>query len=282
MPVQWAENRVKENRDVESVWPYGFGEPSLHPHLSEIIQALKRENQVVSLSTNATTLSQARAATLLATDLDYLIIAIDGSSRATYEANRYPATFDAVEARVNELLREKLRKESRTHVTVQMVRMKNNAHEADRFVRRWQRPGVDVVRVRDDLSGAAEPGVAMDVRAEGKVKKRRPCFFLWRGPLFVQASGNVIPCPYYHGEGAVGSLQSHSSRDVWQSKALERMRKAHIDGDLSDYPVCAACPRLQPMRLLAVISFFITTWHIRRIFPYLEHFQRWCGIKAFE
>jgi hypothetical protein len=63
---------------------------------------------------------------------------------------------------------------------------------------------------------------------------------------------------------------------------MRLLRAAHLAGTLSDYPVCSRCPRHQPSRTLAALSFFVTTDHIRRIFPRLEDFQRRLDLRLFE
>jgi radical SAM protein with 4Fe4S-binding SPASM domain len=211
--------------------------------------------------------------------VDYLILPVDGADDHTYETNRYPAVFDEVESRIEFFLGLKHRLRSRLHVTVQMIRMRNNLDQIGTFRRKWRREGIDVVRVRDDLSGNYhEPPLHL----RSAPRSRRPCFFLWRGPLFVQAAGTVIPCPYYHGTPPVGDLRHQTAREVWASEPMRKLRAAHVKGDLSQYPICKRCPRYQPHPLLGALSFFVTTWHIRRVFPVLENLQRRIGRKFFE
>jgi len=63
---------------------------------------------------------------------------------------------------------------------------------------------------------------------------------------------------------------------------MKALRTAHLKGDLSAYPICQRCPRHKPAWLLACVSFFVNTHHIRRVFPKLEDIQRQLGLKLFE
>jgi MoaA/NifB/PqqE/SkfB family radical SAM enzyme len=267
---------VRGHPEVEAIWPYGFGEPLLHTEIYDFIRYARLHNKTVSLSTNATLLDEERANQLLDSGLDYLILPVDGVSDETYGQNRYPAQLSEVEARIDQFLKKKLARKSLLHVTVQMIRMKNNAGDVHAFRKKWRRPGVDSVRVRDDLSGLS--GISQK-RAQ---REHRPCFFLWRGPLFVQASGKMIPCPYYHGAEPFGDLKRQTALEAWNSEPMTNLRQAHVRGDVSKYPICARCPRYQPHPVLACVSFIVSTHHIRRFFPRLEDIQRLFGWKLFE
>lgn len=270
---------IERHPAVESVWPYGFGEPLLHPHIFEFIAIAKNSGKTVCLSTNATLLDPARNRELLASKLDYLILAVDGASNASYSVNRYPASLEDTEQRIEELLTEKLNRRSKLHVTVQMVLLRTNAQDVHAFRRRWSRSGVDAVRVRNDLSGL--PGFSMR-GTQRRLSLKRPCYFLWRGPMFVQAAGTLFPCPYYHGSMPFGDLRQQGGLEAWNSMAMQALRSAHSRGELSDYPVCMRCPRHQPHLLIACMSFYATSHHIRRWIPRLERLQHWLGITLFE
>jgi MoaA/NifB/PqqE/SkfB family radical SAM enzyme len=279
MTFDFFRSIIGSHPGVECIWPHGFGEPLLHQGIFDFIRFAKSVGKTVSLSTNISLLDETAGAELIGSRLDYLVLPIDGTTAATYASNRNAAALVDIEARVERLLALKAARGSKLHITVQMVRMRNNAHEIDAFRRRWQRPGVNSIRVRDDLSGL--PGV----RIEGKQARPsvdRPCFYLWRGPLFVQSRGTIIPCPYYHGAEPYGDLRSQHVAEAWNSGPMRAIRDAHRRGDLSNYPVCARCPRHQPHRALAATSFFVTTHHIRRVIPRLEDFQRRFGWKFVE
>lgn len=278
MRLGFFKQLIDRHERLEAVWPYGFGEPLLNPGIFEMIRYAKQNGKTVCLSTNATLLNSERATSLLASGLDYLILAVDGTD-AIYTQNRYPADLSEVEKRIEDFLVLKMEKGSPIHVTVQMVRMMNNRDQVRRFRSRWKRAGVDEIRVRDDLSGI--PGITVDVsRRHHQI--RRPCFFLWRGPFFVEASGTVIPCPYYHGSDPFAEVRDHSALEAWNAPGMKALRAAHLAGDLTAYPICQRCPRYQPAWLLACISFFVNTYHIRRVFPKLEDIQRQLGMKLFE
>lgn len=272
MSFDFFQHLLEANHSPQALWPYGFGEPLMHPHLFQFIRYAKQKQMVVSLSTNGTLLTEHAAQELIDSKLDYLILAFDGATSETYARYRRGANFQAVRHNIERLLTVKAKHNSRLHITVQMIRMQDNSAEIDAFKQVWKKDGVDCVRIREDLSATNTP----------RLPQRRPCFFLWRGPLFVQAGGTVIPCPYYHGSEPFGDLNSQTVDDVWNSKRFADLRNAHLAGDVSKFPTCARCPRYQPHPMLAASSFFITTKHIRRFLPAAEELQRRLGWKMFE
>ena len=276
MDLQFIYRLFERNPPPNALWPYGYGEPSLYPWLFDVIRHAKTRGVVVSLSTNATTLNEHAGNELLACGLDYLIIAFDGATSETYERYRKGASFDSVKSKVNRFLAKKLSSDSALHVTVQMILMDGTSKETAAFRHMWQKPGVDCVRIREDLLKADSNNNHCNHQ------KPRPCFFLWRGPLFIQAGGSVIPCPYYHGAEPFGDLRTQTVAEVWNSPKMDQLRKAHLVGDLSSYPLCASCPRYQPHAVLAAASFFINTNGIRRLLPLAERIQQRLNRRLFE
>ena len=276
MDLAFIKKLLDDNPGLESIWPYGYGESFLHPDLFEIIRYAKTKRIVVSLSTNGTLLTTDNTKRLIESGLDYMILAIDGATAATYERYRYGARFERVVANVERLLALKNHSRTEMHVTVQMIRMEGNEAEIDQFRRMWKRKGVDCVRVRQDLT-RKPAGLPSHFRGA-----HRPCFFLWRGPAFIQAAGTLLPCPYYHGSEPFGDLRSQSMAEAWNSEKMVRLRDAHLRGDLTEFPVCAGCPRYQPNAALASASFFATTDNIRRWLPLIEDIQRRTAVTIVE
>ena len=277
MDHRFIHDLFEHNPPPTALWPYGYGEPLMYPHVFEVIRHAKRKGMVVSLSTNGTYLTETVGRELLSTGLDYLILAFDGATSKTFSKFRKGADFNQVKANADRFIDLKVENKSPLHLTVQMILMRGTAHEVSAFKKLWTRSGVDCVRIREDLMkyrNATKP--------EETSPPHRPCFFLWRGPLFVQAGGTMIPCPYYHGSKPFADLRSSTVDEAWNSDKMVELRQAHVTGDLSRFPICAACPRHQPNRMLAAASFFIGTRSIRRYLPILETIQTRLGLKLFE
>jgi MoaA/NifB/PqqE/SkfB family radical SAM enzyme len=89
------------DRILDQVGPYlfqcqlfGQGEPLMNWKLTrEIIARTHARNIFTMISTNATLITALKAEELVASDLDHLVVAIDGMTQGPYETYRVGATF---------------------------------------------------------------------------------------------------------------------------------------------------------------------------------------------
>jgi radical SAM protein with 4Fe4S-binding SPASM domain len=265
---------------VEFIWPYGIGEPLIHPHIFEMIRTAKEAGIRTGLSTNATLIDGDRADRLLDCGLDYLILAFDGASKETYEKYRLGATFEKTRENALAFLARKNARGSRIHVVVQMVLLKENTCEISEYRRLWSIPGVNEIRFKRD-----------EIRIEGSMipepdQKRRPrhnpCHMLWRGPLYVRYDGLAYPCCYMYDEPPIGDLKTQGLMEVWNSPAMVELRKAHIDGDVSRYPACTTCQAVRPSRPVFYGSLALDSLTVRKAVPAMEKLSRFYNVGVFE
>src|SRR5436190_20987100 len=112
---------VQDCKDyVEFIWPYGIGEPMIHPKIFEMISITRDAGIRTGMSTNATLLEDRRADQLLDSGLDYVIFAFDGASKETYEKYRTGATFEKTRENILGFLEKKLAQKSSMYVVLQM------------------------------------------------------------------------------------------------------------------------------------------------------------------
>jgi len=151
---------------------------------------------------------------------------------------------------------------------VQMIRMEKNAGEVDDFLKFWTAvEGVDQVRIKEDETNMMRP----DAGHEGSAWKH-PCHYLWRGPMYVKQDGNVWACcqSYIMGGGPVGSLETTSLEDVWNSAEMVRMRRLHVSGRAGEIDVCAKCCTTIPHPVLVLGSLVLHGKTVRRLLPVVE------------
>src|SRR5689334_5156233 len=215
------------------MWPYGIGEPMIHPNIFEMIRITHDAGIRTGMSTNATLLDEKRADMLLDSGLDYVILAFDGATKESYEKYRIGATFEKTRANILAFLDKKIERKSKIYVVLQMVMLKDNSHEVDAYRKLWSIPGVDEIRFKRDeirIDGSRIP------HTEFKTRRRNPCHLLWRGPLYVRYDGLAFPCCYMYDEPPVGDLKKQSVMEVWNSTEMVKLREAHLKGDVSNYP----------------------------------------------
>ena len=264
---------------VEFIWPYGIGEPMIHPNIFEMIRLTREAGIRTGMSTNATLMDDRRADLLLDSGLDYVILAFDGATKETYEKYRVGAVFEKTRENILNFLRRKLDRKSPIYVVLQMVLLKENVHEIDAYRKLWSIPGVDEVRFKRDEVQIEGTKIA-DV--EFKSQRRHPCHLLWRGPMYVRYDGLAYPCCYMWEQPPVGDLKKQSVMEAWNSEAMVRLREAHLKGDLSAYPVCQTCQAARPSPVAFYGSLMLNSLAVRKAVPAMEKLARFYNIGILE
>jgi radical SAM protein with 4Fe4S-binding SPASM domain len=165
------------------------------------------------------------------------------------------------------------------YIVLQMVLLKENAREIDAYRKLWSVPGVDEIRFKRDeiqIDGSKIEGV------EFKDQRRNPCHLLWRGPLYVRYDGMAFPCCYMWKEPPVGNLKTQSVMEVWNSERMVNLRKAHLKGDVSEYPACQTCQAARPSRTAFYGSLAFNSLTVRKAVPAMEKLARFYKVRIFE
>lgn len=280
MDLELYKRIVQDCKDyVEFIWPYGIGEPMIHPNIFEMIRISKDAGVRTGMSTNATLLDDKRAGMLLDAGIDYLVLAFDGATKETYEKYRLGATFEKTRENILGFLQKKLERNSPVYVVVQMVLLKENEREIEAYKKMWSIPGVDEVRFKRDeiqISGSKIDHV------EFKGLRRNPCHLLWRGPLYVRYDGLVYPCCYMYDEPPIGDLKKQSVMEVWNGPEMVKLREAHLKGDLSEYPVCQTCQAARPSLAAMYGSLMLDSFTVRKAVPAMEKLAKFYNLRVFE
>jgi MoaA/NifB/PqqE/SkfB family radical SAM enzyme len=280
MNLELYKKIIEDCKDyVEFVWPYGIGEPMIHPNLFEMIRITADAGIRTGMSTNATLMEDKRADMLLDSGLDYVILAFDGATKETYEKYRTGATFEKTRANILNFLQRKIDRKSKIYVVMQMVLLKENTPEIDAYRKMWSIPGVDEIRFKRDeiqIDGSRIP----DDKLKGQ--RRNPCHLLWRGPLYVRYDGLAYPCCYMYDEPPVGDLKKQSVMEVWNSPEMVRLREAHLTGDVSDYPLCQTCQAARPSLPALYGSLILNSLTVRKAVPAMEKLAKFYNIGVFE
>jgi pyruvate-formate lyase-activating enzyme len=247
---------------VGSAVLHSWGEPLMHPDLFEMIRYGKRAGIRMETSTNITLLNAERAREILDAGLDVLYLAMDGVTKATYEAVRVNAKWDKSLRNIERFLELKTRAGAETKMVMQIIAMKETRAEVDEFVRRWDRAGVDQVNVKhldtwgdqvDEITERADDADAMPM-------KRVPCPNLWyHGYVFWD--GTLVSCERdFDTKTPLGNVRD-GVLAAWNGPGMQELRRMHRDGNFAA-PACAKCTEWswwQP-----------TVWHSKGTAPKVE------------
>jgi len=212
------------------------GEPLLHPDLPKMVKYAKEKGILeVQFNTNGLVLSEQKSEELIKAGLDKIIFSVDGATKETYEKIRTGSNFDTVVNNIKRLVdlrdRNGLKKPL---VRVQMVKMEENKHEVEQFIKMW----INVVN-RVAITIRREPYI----KGVGFTKKLAhfPCHQIWQRMVVWWTGETFMCCGDWHGEYPLGDANRNSLHDLWHSDKYNHVRHLHTSGKLEELPICARC-----------------------------------------
>lgn len=248
---------------AELIYLHGLGEPLLHPKIFEFIKYAKKKGLRVGISTNAMLLDKTKSRKLLDSDIDYVILAMDGATKETYEKIRVGGKFEQVEQNIRQFLQLKKERKRKPFTVIQFITMAENEKEVGLFLKKWKGKGANVVRIK--------PKIALkDKDKKGKVKVTPYCFHIFRS-LNVYWNGTVAPCcEDVHGRYLLGNVKKESLKELWNSKKMQNLRKKNFQGKREQINICRTCLYPQPTISQAIGILAIDHLTLKKILPRIE------------
>ncbi len=218
-----------------------FGEPLLHPKLTEMIRYAKSQNiYKVFFTTNATLLTEEKAEDIIKSGLDSIDFSIDGGTKETYEKIRKGAKFEEV---VNNIVRfKKIRDRlgsSTPRMCLHTLLMNETKDEMKLVFDRWS-DIVDEIHIMPvaQYGNMEDHGFIDPSEVDGALG---PCTSL-ANPLLVFWDGTVtLCCADINGELAIGNILEESMSKIWKNKKMQRVLELHQRKDFSMLPICTNC-----------------------------------------
>jgi MoaA/NifB/PqqE/SkfB family radical SAM enzyme len=214
---------------------YLSGEPLLHYDCFAMVSELSRLGLKTSLSTNGTRLGRC-VDEILDSQLDELIIALDGAERQTYERYRIGADFDSVVDNIRRLvIAKRALNLHRPRIVLQCLVTRDTEPELGAVQELARDLGVDALSFISASLGThhtdaatrrllAERFLPQDasfcryersLKGDYVLKWKRPYCPLWRLPVILW-NGDVTACCFDHdGIEVYGNVLERSFRDVW-------------------------------------------------------------------
>lgn len=254
---------------LENVSLNGYGEPLLHPRLTEFIEIAHRHGAGVSISTNCTLLDETRGQAILKAGIDHVTLAIDGIASDQYEAVRVGGRFDKVLANARRFLELKRDLGKRTFAVVQCIAMVETKDELRSVHRFWRDQRYDAIRIRQLTHTGDTCGDEQFRNAP------TPCYWLWTEPMLL-ADGRLVPCCQdVNGVLTLGNVGDQPLDEIWSGKKARKLREMHAAGRRRDIPFCRNCNMYMPSRPTALAAALLETNRLNRWVPLVETIMSW-------
>lgn len=227
------------------------GESLLNKEAIRMIRYAKNAGCTVSLSTNATVLDSVTSRQLIESGLDNLNFSFDGFTPDEYERIRVNASYDKVIANIKGFLTEKKAMNADApFTTVYSLMVSENSGEGrDQFIESFDGLPVDnfLIDTPSDWGGRLDED--SDVELKGIGGRQMPCHRVWQN-VAVRWDGSVVPCcADFFGDIILGRVQDESLATILNSPTYQNFRQKMVEGDLTDFPLCAGCGEIMPERL---------------------------------
>ncbi len=247
----------------------GLGETIMNPEAFRMIRYVKSKRIRVMFSTNATLLNAEVRDAIIDARVDLIIFSINGATPETYRMIHGCDCYGMAVENIHRFLARKCERKAPVLVFIQMVRLPETLSQIKAFYRQWQSvPGVDAVRVKKDV--VCNEGACLK-ETERRAVRNNPCSRLWHGPLYVETNGDAYASPgvLFKAE-PVGNLREEPLERIWNSERMQAMRRAHIAGDLTDFPECVRCGYPRPLLPLILAGFLLDPFMAGKLVPLAE------------
>jgi len=232
---------------------WDWGEPFLNPDIYKMIAYAKTKGiQLISSSNGQLLAHRTHVDNLIRSELDWLIIALDGVTQETYERYRQGGELRNVLKGIQKLIERKRVLNAKTpRINLRFVVMKQNEHEIPELRKLAENLCVDALTLK--TMNPYDSGITLlpenphyrrfQYTSGGAVRVRRshnPCLHLWHAPA-IHWNGAVCMCTYDSKEEHVfGNLQEAPFKRIWTNNAYRAARK-QFRSAWQQNPLCNQC-----------------------------------------
>ena len=200
-----------------------FGEPLLHPKITEMIKYAKKKNLLVHMTTNGLLLSESKSAEIVDFGLDSIIFSMQGTTKEEYQRLRNTKHYDKLVKNIQKLAELRKKKGvSNPYITITTTILDETQEDIDIFIRKWRKT-VDCIDYGPTYLGKLKlrsvDRIKYLIPRENTPKRRiKECNEV-RTKLSINWNGDVTACcADFDGEMVIGNVLNESLKDVWNGK----------------------------------------------------------------
>lgn len=234
---------------------YFQGEPYLNPKFLDMVKHASENGIFTITSTNAHYLNDENAKKTIESQLDKLIISVDGTTQETYEQYRIGGDLSKViEGTKNIVKWRKQLNSKRPLIVFQFLVVRPNEHQIADVYKLAEELGVDDVKLKtaqvydfengNDLIPENETYARYKQNSDGKwsIKNKllNQCWRMWSGCV-ITWDGLIVPCCFdKDAKHQLGDLKERKFKDIWLSDGYTNFRRSILISR-KEIDICTNC-----------------------------------------
>lgn len=234
---------------------YFQGEPYLNPKFLDMVKHASENGIFTITSTNAHYLNDENAKKTIESQLDKLIISVDGTTQETYEQYRIGGDLNKViEGTKNIVKWRKQLNSKRPLIVFQFLVVKPNEHQIADVYKLAEELGVDDVKLKTAQVYDFENGNTLipdnqtysrykqNTNGKWSIKNKllNQCWRMWSGCV-ITWDGLVVPCCFdKDAKHQLGDLKNQTFKNVWLSDGYNNFRKSILKSR-KEIDICTNC-----------------------------------------
>jgi radical SAM protein with 4Fe4S-binding SPASM domain len=250
---------IDENVDIfKRINMIFAGEPLLNKDVFKMAKYVEERDIEVLISTNTTLFDVNKIEELFDSNLSYLIVCLDGTSKETHEQYRQGSNFEQIKENIRKICQvKKEKKAKKPYIALQFLVMKQNEHEIKDIIKLAKSLGVDCLDLKTLSLGSfvdldkkiklAKENLPRDAKYSRFVfkkgvlrEKSKPRICSWMRQALIFWNGDVSMCCYdVNGDLIVGNVfKDGGFKKILKSKKYREYRKMAIQ---RKFKLCRNC-----------------------------------------
>lgn len=253
-----------------SIQLHNWGEPFLNQDIFKMISYAKRKKIKVMISTNLNSFNEGMAEKLIKSNLDVLIVSLDGTTQETINKYQQNSNFKKVIDNIKLILaKKKILNKNKPLVQWRFIVMSHNELEIQKAKLLATQLGInkfELADVRCDMAKEVfmqnkeqfenvlpflpknEKYSIYDYKYKRKkIIRNNNCSFLWSRAV-INYDGSITPCcMVYDLKYRFGNINKETFNDIWNNKSYQDARRIVSKNIISTSSICNICKKNNAM-----------------------------------
>lgn len=243
-------NKFKKTIDsfqsLQELYLFGWGEPFLNDEIFKMISYAKSKKIHITIHSNLQTLTEKNVRQIVDSQLDTLVVSVDGISQRTYGKYRKNGRISKVFDNLNQIIKTKNSGNyDKPYIILKCVVNKYNKYDLKKLRKFADSLGLLIKFDKiNDFSTINDGNKRLRNKYGAKIhKSNQICQFPYSS-IFLDSKGNVFPCPYVNeAKFSFGNIFEENIEKIWHNEKFSSARNLMKGKECNLIIPCETCSR---------------------------------------